>query len=410
MGVLYLIGDNLPRDTCPNPNVCMSVSVIFSTISLMMNIVIPRVRKSGVWSEGWSKLPTVGSQQEHWIKLFVMLSEVVLLNQILTSAFEQLPTITSLFGSTSTSAFEQLPSVPSLLGNSSTCGTGIHVGDSIILVIGVVGWAIYVIYTGYRTFQNTTERKFGSGKSHGCAGYCSCCGLEFILIVYVSLYMFGDLDWPWECFESDRGWKIARAVILGIACCICLFLAWIYIIIAVIPSLHAVKKGDFFLQGRSIENLFGYYFRSFDGEVKLGEVLVNGDASDKVRFDAAMESQLDTLSNPMTFKSEESWTEEWEGCLKKLCCCGSQTVQDAVGNGERDGKRARGTGANAFNIASLVYATKSTEATLVLFVLDKKASIEDQEKLKKMFPDAKIQAHSFEEKIKLVYIYRNNSD
>ena len=100
-----------------------------------------------------------------------------------------------------------------------------------------------------------------------------------------------------------------------------------------------------------------------------------------------------------TFKSDGSWTEEWAGCLEKLCTCGSQTVQDAVGNDERDGKRARGTGANAFNITSLVYATKSTEATLL--VLDKKASDKEQAELQKMFPDAKIQTHTFEEKKKV---------
>ena len=436
MGTLYLIGDNLPRDACRNQAACMSVANTFSTISLVLNTVLTQVRKTGLWSESWSKLPTVGSQQEHWIQLFVALSQVVLLNQILTSGFEY------------------LPSVATLLGDSSTCGAGTHVGGSFILVFGVFGWALYVTVTGLRNFLSTkkcnaeqildnppsthkeenaksetqrnppsvnneensnietprnspsvnneenanietsgnspstdNERKAKtdtkhskSVKYHDGMGYCACCGLEFLMIVYVALYMFGDLYWPWNCFESDREWKIARAIILGIACLISLVLAWVYIAIAIIPSLHAVIRGDFFLQGRSIESLFGFSFRSHDGNVKVSEFRVNGAANDKLRFDAEIGGHLDTLSNSMTFKSDTSWTNVWK------CCC--PTKQSNIESGGQSKKGAGCTGDGAFNITSLVYATKSNEATLL--VLDQRVSEEERETLLKMFPTAKI--------------------
>jgi uncharacterized membrane protein len=239
MGVLFLIGDNLPDEVClfdsmdytldvttcvindnrtcnintctrttpSSANGCRTAGITLLGISTFLNIILANIK---LYPSKDKEFAIIGKTHQRWDSAFTLASKIVFFDQILSGIHD---------------------SIFMLVGDDSqTCIPETHVAGAVLYIISVIAWGILLFVLCYKDWPTTDL----------CPKIVHA-SLYIGLWVFYTVYIIADTPWPWECYTNTDLKKChitARLVLLVFSLALVSLLLAIYCVTVCIPSLR----------------------------------------------------------------------------------------------------------------------------------------------------------------------------
>ena len=275
MALFYLTGDNLRSNVCENDcGLCPTIGHVFTGVSLIINIAIAVIKAGDLKPKFPSAIPVIGKMGNVYSKLLQIAAAALTIDLTYTTILESFNT------------------------QQEKCNVTINTGAAIGIMVGLLAFVIVLLLLvlGLLACANSVccTCKSKKEKVEVCGQWVS----AIIVVVFVVLFIGGDVDWFWNIVisEKDRGmltWplpKIIRVVALGFSFSALTILMVIYFGVIFCPGFSVALRNDgFFLPERAgneltvVQHMVRKGYNAWDEE-GTAKVTHNGDSELKGKF------------------------------------------------------------------------------------------------------------------------------
>ena len=246
MALFYLTGDNLRSNVCKNDcGVCPTIGHVFTGASLIINIAIAVIKAGDLKPKFPSAIPVIGKMGNVYNKLLQIAATALTIDLTYTTIVEHFNT------------------------QQENCNVTTNAGTAIIIMVVLLGIVIFLLLLVLSllacanseccTCESKKEKVTCESKKEKVE-VCGQLVSAIIVVVFVVLFIGGDVDWFWNIVisEKDRGmltWplpKIIRVVALGFSFSALTILMVIYFGVIFCPGFSVALRNDgFFLPERA---------------------------------------------------------------------------------------------------------------------------------------------------------------